>query len=135
MSSNSAGSAEPILDKKKLPRHVAIIMDGNGRWARKRLLNRVNGHEQGSETVRNIVRACREFDVIVRKARANWKRRRRAEQHERWARAGQRAREGIARLRIRLLTVVLLASVVLLAVFHEPVQRALTNLFRHLMGG
>lgn len=65
MSSNSDGRAEPKLDKKKLPRHVAIIMDGNGRWARKRLLNRVNGHERGSETVRQIVRACREFGISI----------------------------------------------------------------------
>jgi undecaprenyl diphosphate synthase len=65
LSSNAAGSAEPILDKKKLPRHVAIIMDGNGRWARKRLLNRVNGHERGSETVRDIVRACRELGISI----------------------------------------------------------------------
>lgn len=65
MSSNSAGSAEPMLDKTKLPRHIAIIMDGNGRWARKRLLNRVNGHERGSETVRDIVRACRELGISI----------------------------------------------------------------------
>jgi len=65
LSSNSDGRAEPKLDKKKLPRHVAIIMDGNGRWARKRLLNRVNGHERGSETVRQIVRACREFGISI----------------------------------------------------------------------
>lgn len=65
MSSNIAGSVGPILDKNKLPRHVAIIMDGNGRWARKRLLNRVNGHERGAETVREIVRVCRELGVSV----------------------------------------------------------------------
>jgi len=65
LSFNSAGNAEPMLDKKKLPRHVAIIMDGNGRWARKRLLNRVNGHERGSETVRNIVRQCRELGIPI----------------------------------------------------------------------
>jgi undecaprenyl diphosphate synthase len=65
LSSNSAGSVEPTLDKKKLPRHVAIIMDGNGRWAKKRLLNRVNGHERGSETVRDIVRASRELGISV----------------------------------------------------------------------
>jgi undecaprenyl diphosphate synthase len=51
------------LDVSKLPRHVAIIMDGNGRWAKKRLLNRVKGHERGVETVRSIVRACREFHI------------------------------------------------------------------------
>jgi undecaprenyl diphosphate synthase len=51
------------LDVAKLPRHVAIIMDGNGRWAQKRLLNRVKGHEKGVETVRNIVRTCRELHI------------------------------------------------------------------------
>jgi undecaprenyl diphosphate synthase len=44
---------------------VAIIMDGNGRWAKKRLLNRVKGHEKGAETVRTIVRACRELKIPV----------------------------------------------------------------------
>jgi undecaprenyl diphosphate synthase len=53
------------LEVAKLPRHVAIIMDGNGRWAQKRLLNRVKGHEKGVETVRNIVRACRELNIGV----------------------------------------------------------------------
>ena len=47
----------------RLPLHVAIIMDGNGRWARKRLLNRVRGHEQGAEAVRRIVRASRELGI------------------------------------------------------------------------
>jgi undecaprenyl diphosphate synthase len=53
------------LDAAKLPRHVAIIMDGNGRWAKKRLLNRVKGHEKGVETVRSVVRACRELNIDV----------------------------------------------------------------------
>jgi undecaprenyl diphosphate synthase len=42
---------------------VAIIMDGNGRWAKKRLLNRVKGHEKGSEAVRTVVRTCRELGI------------------------------------------------------------------------
>lgn len=42
---------------------MAIIMDGNGRWAKKRLLNRVKGHEKGSDTVRTIVRTSREIGV------------------------------------------------------------------------
>jgi undecaprenyl diphosphate synthase len=46
-----------------LPVHIAIIMDGNGRWAKKRLLNRIKGHEKGSETVRTVVRACREIGI------------------------------------------------------------------------
>jgi undecaprenyl diphosphate synthase len=54
-----------MLDAQKLPRHVAIIMDGNGRWAKKRLLNRVKGHEKGVETVRTIVTACRELNIPI----------------------------------------------------------------------
>jgi undecaprenyl diphosphate synthase len=38
-------------------------MDGNGRWAKKRLLNRINGHEKGSDTVRTVVRSCRELGI------------------------------------------------------------------------
>jgi undecaprenyl diphosphate synthase len=60
----SASSGLPEdLDKAKLPTHVAIIMDGNGRWAKKHLLSRIKGHEKGSEAVRTIVRACREFGI------------------------------------------------------------------------
>ncbi len=51
------------LDKSKLPLHVAMIMDGNGRWAKKRLMNRVKGHEKGSATVREIVRVTRELSI------------------------------------------------------------------------
>jgi undecaprenyl diphosphate synthase len=46
-----------------MPLHVAVIMDGNGRWARRRLLNRLRGHEAGAETVRRIVRASRETGI------------------------------------------------------------------------
>lgn len=48
-----------------LPRHIAIIMDGNGRWAKKRSLNRVKGHREGAESVRDIVRVCREIGIEV----------------------------------------------------------------------
>jgi len=51
------------LDPETLPFHVAIIMDGNGRWAKKRLMNRVKGHEQGTQTVRSIVTAARELGI------------------------------------------------------------------------
>jgi len=47
----------------RLPTHVAIIMDGNGRWAKKRLLNRVKGHERGADAVRTIVRTSREIGI------------------------------------------------------------------------
>ncbi|MCF8111089.1 MAG: isoprenyl transferase [Desulfobacteraceae bacterium] len=51
------------LDPSKRPCHVAVIMDGNGRWAKKRLLNRVKGHERGVETVRMVVRTSRELGI------------------------------------------------------------------------
>ena len=51
------------LIKEKLPHHLAIIMDGNGRWAEKRSLDRVEGHRQGAESVRRIVRASREIEI------------------------------------------------------------------------
>lgn len=45
------------IDKERLPKHVAIIMDGNGRWAKKRSMPRVMGHRAGVETIRDIVKA------------------------------------------------------------------------------
>jgi undecaprenyl diphosphate synthase len=50
-------------EKKKVPRHVAIIMDGNGRWAKRQGLPRIKGHETGAESVRAVVRGCREAGV------------------------------------------------------------------------
>jgi undecaprenyl diphosphate synthase len=63
LNSSSASGATEDLDKTKLPTHVAIIMDGNGRWARKHLLSRINGHEKGADAVRAIVRASREIGI------------------------------------------------------------------------
>ncbi|MCG6893944.1 MAG: isoprenyl transferase [Desulfobacteraceae bacterium] len=63
MSSEPSGGPPADLDASKLPAHIAIIMDGNGRWAKQRLLHRVKGHEKGAETVRNIVRACRQIGI------------------------------------------------------------------------
>ncbi len=51
------------IDKDKLPRHIAIIMDGNGRWAKKNALRRIAGHRKGAEAVRNTVRTCREIGI------------------------------------------------------------------------
>jgi undecaprenyl diphosphate synthase len=65
LSSDEANASSAGLDPRNLPAHVAIIMDGNGRWARRKLLNRVKGHEQGAETVRTVTRACREIGVRV----------------------------------------------------------------------
>jgi undecaprenyl diphosphate synthase len=53
------------LDKEKLPHHIAIIMDGNGRWAKKKNLNRISGHIKGVDAAREIVTACRELGIKV----------------------------------------------------------------------
>lgn len=65
MKSNNTSSNLQDLDKAKLPQHVAIIMDGNGRWAKKHKWNRMRGHEQGTETVRVITRACRNIGISI----------------------------------------------------------------------
>lgn len=49
----------------KLPRHVAIVMDGNGRWAKRKFLPRVAGHEAGAESVKQIVRQCSEKGIPI----------------------------------------------------------------------
>jgi len=63
---------------KRLPRHIAIIMDGNGRWAKKRHLPRMSGHRAGTENLRNIIKACVEFGVqyltVYAFSTENWKR-------------------------------------------------------------
>lgn len=63
---------------ENLPRHIAIIMDGNGRWAKKRLLNRINGHRKGIEAARDTVTYCRELGIecltLYTFSRENWKR-------------------------------------------------------------
>src|SRR5438067_403893 len=51
------------IQPDKLPRHIAVIMDGNGRWAKQRHLPRVFGHRAGITSVREIVRACGELGV------------------------------------------------------------------------
>jgi len=51
------------IDKNKLPRHIAIIMDGNGRWAREQGQDRLYGHFHGVESVRNIVEGCAELGI------------------------------------------------------------------------
>jgi len=51
------------IDSDKLPRHIAIIMDGNGRWAKRHTIGRIRGHRKGAQTVRMAVRTCREIGV------------------------------------------------------------------------
>lgn len=66
------------LDPNNIPEHVAIIMDGNGRWAQKRHLPRVAGHKQGMETVKTITKAASDMGIKVLTLYAfsteNWKR-------------------------------------------------------------
>ena len=66
------------IDKENLPHHIAIIMDGNGRWAKKKLLNRISGHMKGVNAVREVVTACRELGIKVLTLYAfsieNWRR-------------------------------------------------------------
>ena len=59
------GDADSREVSAKCPRHVAIIMDGNGRWASRRRLPRFAGHKAGVETVKGVVRACGEHGVEV----------------------------------------------------------------------
>ncbi len=66
------------LDKNSLPNHIAIIMDGNGRWAKKRLLPRAFGHKAGVETIREIVKECSNLGIqyltLYAFSTENWKR-------------------------------------------------------------
>ena len=61
-----------------VPRHIAIIMDGNGRWAKRRFLPRIAGHKAGAEAVRTVVRAARDFGVqaltLYAFSSENWRR-------------------------------------------------------------
>jgi undecaprenyl diphosphate synthase len=56
-------SARESIDKDRLPRHIAIIMDGNGRWAQEQGQDRLYGHFHGVESVRNIVEGCAELQI------------------------------------------------------------------------
>ncbi|WP_022664198.1 isoprenyl transferase [Desulfospira joergensenii] len=60
---SESGADAKGLNPDILPVHVGMIMDGNGRWAQKRLMNRIRGHEKGTRTVRDIVSACRELGI------------------------------------------------------------------------
>lgn len=54
----------PEIDRDRLPRHIAVIMDGNGRWAQREGVSRAAGHEAGAKSVRAIVEACRELQRV-----------------------------------------------------------------------
>lgn len=82
MSKKKSASDEKLQNELKksgeIPKHIAIIMDGNGRWAKKRGLPRVAGHKRGVDTVKDIVEACAEIGVkyltLYTFSTENWKR-------------------------------------------------------------
>ncbi len=71
-------SKDPVIDLERVPRHIAIVMDGNGRWAQKRHQPRLYGHKVGAESVREVVETAAEIGVEVLTLYAfsseNWKR-------------------------------------------------------------
>jgi len=78
MISNCGNIKNELLDKNKLPRHLAIIMDGNGRWAEKRGLPRSAGHREGEKAVRRVIDNCLNLNIPILTLFAfsteNWKR-------------------------------------------------------------
>jgi undecaprenyl diphosphate synthase len=66
------------LDPQQLPQHVAVIMDGNGRWAKKRGFPRIVGHRQGAKTLKDLLRCCKDWGIPALTAYAfsteNWQR-------------------------------------------------------------
>ncbi|MGN6133386.1 MAG: isoprenyl transferase [Aureliella sp.] len=76
--SSAASASDAALACQRSPRHVAVIMDGNGRWAQQRQLPRIEGHRRGVEAVRSTMEACRDLGVEVLTlyclSSENWKR-------------------------------------------------------------
>ena len=77
-SKKEVANETPTIDMERIPQHIAIIMDGNGRWAQKRHLPRVAGHKQGMQTVKTVTIAASKLGVKVLTLYAfsteNWKR-------------------------------------------------------------
>lgn len=73
-----SSSTQDIPEAARIPRHIAIIMDGNGRWARKRFLPRIAGHKRGVEAIRDIVKQCDKLGVghltLFAFSSENWRR-------------------------------------------------------------
>ncbi|MDD3884749.1 MAG: isoprenyl transferase [Gallionella sp.] len=71
-------STRSIPDISDVPRHIAVIMDGNGRWAKQRFMPRIMGHQRGVETLREVIRACRDLGVeyltVFAFSSENWRR-------------------------------------------------------------
>lgn len=73
-----SSASSPVAAAGNVPRHIAIIMDGNGRWAKRRFLPRIAGHRAGAEAVRKVVRAARDMGVqaltLYAFSSENWRR-------------------------------------------------------------
>ncbi|WP_373817139.1 isoprenyl transferase [Neisseria dentiae] len=71
-------STQTVLAHTRIPRHIAVIMDGNGRWAKKRFLPRVMGHKRGLDALENMVKRCAELGVqyltVFAFSTENWRR-------------------------------------------------------------
>jgi undecaprenyl diphosphate synthase len=78
MANAPPSSTRNIPDIASVPRHIAIIMDGNGRWAKQRFMPRVMGHQRGVEILREVVKSCRELGVeyltVFAFSSENWRR-------------------------------------------------------------
>ncbi len=77
-SKTSSSSTQTIPQSSEIPHHIAVIMDGNGRWARKRFLPRVAGHKRGVDIVRDVVKECAMMNVkfltLFAFSSENWRR-------------------------------------------------------------
>ncbi|EMR8355025.1 di-trans,poly-cis-decaprenylcistransferase, partial [Neisseria gonorrhoeae] len=71
-------STQTILEHTAIPRHIAVIMDGNGRWAKKRFLPRIMGHKRGLDALENMVKHCAKLGVqyltVFAFSTENWRR-------------------------------------------------------------
>ena len=71
-------STRTVPETREIPKHIAIIMDGNGRWAKRRLLPRIEGHRRGVEAVRDVIRSCVDMGVeyltLFAFSSENWRR-------------------------------------------------------------
>ena len=75
---NKINKEEIVLDKENIPKHIAIIMDGNGRWAKQRKLPRTMGHKAGVETIRRVIKESHilgiKYLTLYAFSTENWKR-------------------------------------------------------------
>lgn len=76
--SHTISNYSQLIDMDKLPQHIAIIMDGNGRWAKKRFMPRTFGHRAGMSSLKQVVETCSELGIscltVFAFSTENWKR-------------------------------------------------------------